>query len=315
VTQDQQNRPLNQLPQVYDSSLKEWIFQQAPTILPLLLPGAIYEQTLTIELVRPTVRMDKVFKMMYHGAEHILHLEFQTGFDRQLVARLLVYNAGLYHDHHLPVITIVVYPFKVTVAVPPLSIKSGEDEILTFRFKTLALFELDAEDFVRQHHTAMYPLLPTMKNVHADLISQVMQELAELYRDDEVTLAQQFIWLQLLLERTDTISNLEKVQVKERLSMFDQLFEESPMIQRMREEYLVKGRQEGIQEGRQEELQRLQRLLINVVRARYPDLAELAQLQVDHCKKPDALELLIQQVVTAPNESTARWLLEAGTAM
>jgi hypothetical protein len=29
--------------------------------------------------------------------------------------------------------------------------------------------------------------------------------------------------------------------------------------------------------------------------------------------KPDVLDLLIQQVVTAPNASTARWLLEYGT--
>ncbi len=54
VTQDQEKRPLNELPQVYDSSLKEWIFHQAPAILPLLLPGASYEQTLTVEQIRPT---------------------------------------------------------------------------------------------------------------------------------------------------------------------------------------------------------------------------------------------------------------------
>src|SRR5436309_2091661 len=142
--------------------------------------------------------MDKVFKMMYHEKEHILHLEFETGYDKQLRPRLLVYNAGLYRDYHLPVISIVIYPFRVTMAVPPLRIKSGEDEILTFRFKILPLFELDAEDLVRQHHTAMYPLLPTMKNVHAELAAQAMQELAELYHDDEVTLGQQLIWMQLL---------------------------------------------------------------------------------------------------------------------
>jgi hypothetical protein len=100
--------------------------------------------------------MDKVFKMMYHNKEHILHLEFETNYDERLASRLLVYHAGLYRDYHLPVITIVIYPFRTTMAVPPLCIKSGEDEILTFCFKTLPLFELDAEDFVRQHHTAMY---------------------------------------------------------------------------------------------------------------------------------------------------------------
>jgi len=236
MPQDQEEHSLNQLPQVYDSSLKEWIFQQAPAILPLLLPGASYEQTLTVEQIRPTVRMDKVFRMMYHKEEHILHLEFETGYDRQLRSRLLVYNAGLYRDHHLPVITIVIYPFRVTTAVPPLCIKSGEDEILTFQFKTLPLFELDAEDFVRQHHTAMYPLLPTMNNVHTELIAQAMQELAELYCDDEVTLAQQFIWMRLLLERTDIVPDLEKEQIKERLDMFDELWEKSPTIQKMREQ-------------------------------------------------------------------------------
>jgi len=56
----------------------------------------------------------------------------------------------------------------------------------------------------------MYPLLPTMNNVHVDLINQVLQELSDLYRDDKATLAQQLIWLELLLERSDTVSVLEK---------------------------------------------------------------------------------------------------------
>ncbi len=298
MTQDSEKPSLNELPQVYDATFKEWISQQAPTILPLLLPGAIYERTLTVEQIRPTVRMDKVFKMVYHEQEHILHLEFQIGYDKQLAARLLAYNAGLYRDYHLPVITIVMYPFEVTMAVPPLSIKSGKEEILSFRFETLPLFQMDAEDFVREHHTAMYPLLPTMNNVRLELIEQVLQELTELYHDDEVTLAQQIVWLKLLLERTDTVTLTEKEQMKERLSMFDQLIEESPMIQKIRE---------------QSEMHTLQRTLVNVVRVRYPDLAGFAQQQVGHFNKPDALELLIQKVVTAPNASTAHWLLESDT--
>jgi hypothetical protein len=80
--------------------------------------------------------------------------------------------------------------------------------------------------------------------------------------------------------------------------MFDQLIEESPMIQKIRE---------------QSEILTLQRTLVNVVRARYPDLAEFAQRQVGRFNKLDALELLIEQVVTAPDVSTVRWLLESGT--
>ena len=34
-----------------------------------------------------------------------------------------------------------------------------------------------------------YPLLPTMNGVHAELITQVMQELTDLYRDNETSLS------------------------------------------------------------------------------------------------------------------------------
>lgn len=86
--------------------------------------------------------------------------------------------------------------------------------------------------------------------------------------------------------------------------MYDQLFEESPMIQKMRKDYRVKGLQEGHLEG-------LQHSLVNVVQARYPDLAEFAQQRVGRLDKPDALDLLIQKVVTAPDANTIRWLLES----
>jgi len=299
VTQDPQKPSLNDLPQVYDTTFKDWISQQTPAILPVLLPGARYEATLDVEIILPVMRVDKVFKILYHGKEQILHLEFQAGYDSQLKSRLSVYNAVLYHKHGLPVITIVVYPFKVTKAVSPLRVP----KILTFHFKTLALFELDAEDLVRQHRTAMYPIVPTMQNVHANLIDQIIQELEELYRDDEVTLSQQIVWLKLLLERTDTIPSIEeKERIEKRLSMFDQLFEESPMIQKLRQQSFEQG-----------EIHALRRILVSVTRTRYPDLAEFAQQQASHFDNSGALELLVQQVATAPDAGTVRWLLASDT--
>jgi hypothetical protein len=52
----------------------------------------------------------------------------------------------------------------------------------------------------------------------------------ELYRDDEVTLSQQIVWLKLLLERTGTVSDLEKERIKGRLTMFDHLWEENALL-------------------------------------------------------------------------------------
>jgi hypothetical protein len=327
VTQDPQKHPLNDIPQVYDSTFKQWITQQTAEILPVLLPGAIYEATLNVEVIVPTKRVDKVFKILYDGQEHILHIEFETGYDDQLKSRLLVYNANFYRDYKLPVITIVIYPFKVTMAVPPLHIPS----ILTFHFQTWPLFEQDAQDIVRQHVTCMYPLLPTMQNVHDDLVAQVIRELEEIYQVDKAKLSDAIVWMRLLLGRSDTVSSPEKEQIEKRLSMYDSLWEGNPTVQKMYEQdkakWLQEGRQEGIQEGLQEGIQQglqqglqkgiqqgiqqgLQHLLVNAVRARFPHLAGFAQHQVSHVDKPEVLESLIQQVVVAPDADAVLKLLE-----
>lgn len=51
---------------------------------------------------------DKVLEVMDGGRRYIVHLEFQTGHDRQLVGRLLSYNALLYRRHGCPVWTVLV---------------------------------------------------------------------------------------------------------------------------------------------------------------------------------------------------------------
>jgi hypothetical protein len=226
----------------------------------------------------------------------------------------------------------------VEQAVSPLCIKSDGEEILTFAFRTLPLFNLEAEQFVQEHRACMYPLLPTMKGVHAELITQVMQELTELYRDNGISLAHQFSWMTVLLERTDTIKPLEKERIEERLKMFDQLWEESPRVQKTklqaREEALKEARQEAeqaiakrLQEAEQAFAKRLQEAehermrmqqqevkvrrssLVSVTHARFPDLTEFAQRHVESFDKPEVLDLLIQQIAVAPDANTARLLL------
>ena len=70
--------------QAYDASLKALVQEQARDILPVFLPGARYEDTLNVEIIRPAMRVDKVFKVMYREMDHILHLEFESGSDSQV---------------------------------------------------------------------------------------------------------------------------------------------------------------------------------------------------------------------------------------
>jgi hypothetical protein len=285
--------------QAYDTTLKTWVQEQARDILPVFLPGAMYEETLNVEIIRPAMRVDKVFKVMYRELDHILHLEFESGSDNDMPSRLLTYHAVLYQEHHLPVISMIVYPFRTRMAVSPWREMSREETLLTFHFLTLPLFTLDAERYVREHVLCMYPLLPTMQGATGALIGQAMDELAELYQDDEVTLAQQFVWMELLLERTDTVSAQEKQIIQERLDMYDRLWEESPKVQKIRAE---------------SEVQAMQRMLVSVVKARFPALTQLAQEQAVQINSPDTLDLLVQKIATAPDEDMVRWLLSPTAA-
>jgi predicted transposase YdaD len=303
----------NEQPQKYDETFKKWITQQVDEILPILVKGAQYERELNVEFSRSMMRADKVFRVRYHGRPYILNIEFQVGADENLPSRLLLYNAALYHKYHLPVKSMVIYPFSVKMAVPPLVIPNSESNILTFHFETVPLFQMNAESYVQNHQTCMYPLLPAMYGFHADMAVLALNELSERYRDDRKTLTEQFIWMQLCLARTQTIELPEKIHIQERLSMFDQLWEENPTIQKMREDYRMKGFQEGHQEGLQEGLQTLQDTLVDVVRAKYPDLVDLAQQQASRFDKIAVLRLMIHKLINAPNADVARWLLEPET--
>jgi len=292
-------RQPRQQAQPYDTSLKTWVKERPADILPILLPGTTYQETLDIEIIKPTMRVDKVFKVKYLSEDHILHLEFESGADNDMPSRLHAYNAILYYEHHLPVISMIIYPFRTAMAESPLQVMSGERELLTFHFLTLPLFTLNAEHYVREHIVCMYPMLPTMQGTDDRVIEQAMAELAELYREDEVTLAQQFVCMQLLLERTDTISSQEKHKIQERLDMYDPLWDEHPKVKKIQAESEARG---------------LRNAIVTIVKTRFPDLTKLAQQKAAQIDQPEVLNYLIEQVTAAPDEEVMRWILRPSAA-
>lgn len=141
----------------------------------------------------------------------------------------------------------------------------------------------------------MYPLLPVMQGASHELLVKAMDELAETYRNDEISLSRRFVWMELLLQRSDTVPVEEKREVQRRLSMFDQLWEDHPKIQQIRAD---------------SELRTLRRTLVSVVKARFPEIETFAQQRVMQIRNPDVIELMIQRVSTAPNADFVRWLLD-----
>jgi hypothetical protein len=113
--------------------------------------------------------------------------------------------------------------------------------------------------------------------------------------------------MNLLLERTETISPQETYKIQERLNMYDPLWEEHPKVKKIQAESKAKGREEG-------ELRALQSAVITIVKARFPTLAELAQQKVAQINNSGALNLLLEQISTAPDEKVVRFLLSPSAA-
>ena len=92
--------------------------------------------------------------------------------------------------------------------------------------------------------------------------------------------------------------------------MYDNLWDQSAIIQQMRAASEKKGEEKGKVEGKIEgETETLQKVIVDTVEVRFPSLLDLAQRKVCTISDPEKLHQLYIQLLTASNEENARALL------
>ena len=80
--------------------------------------------------------------------------------------------------------------------------------------------------------------------------------------------------------------------------MFDQLWDEDPVIN----EFIAKREARGRIKGKAE-------LIATLIGMRYPNVVEEAQEKLQHVATAEVLDQLAMLAVNAPDEETVRWLL------
>ena len=88
-------------------------------MLPYFVPGVEYLETLNVEAVRTPLRVDRVYLVRQKGHKKIAHLEFESGPNNDMAARLLDYHTYLHRKYKLPVKSVIVYPFPTKMAESP----------------------------------------------------------------------------------------------------------------------------------------------------------------------------------------------------
>jgi len=278
--------------QPYDSALKSLMEDHAAEMLPEILPESRLISEQNAELARTNLRPDLVYLIEYKGKQLILNLELQTSEDPDMTYRMLLYFVELFVKYRLPVISIVLYPFETSIPEPVFREGNESDTLLHYQHQVLQLWALEAEQYVRRGVVSMYTLLPAMKGVHASMLLQAVTEMEQWYTG--LHLARHLVRFRTILRRSTTLSAQEKQIVEDRLHMHDSLLEQDPFVHEQRDLGKIEGQQKAI---------------LIVVETRFPALVELAQERVVRLNKPDELNLLIKQIILAPDEDKARWLL------
>src|SRR5690349_3429117 len=91
--EQQDQEPLGKQQQ-YDTAVKAMLKEDAPLIIPLLVPGTDFLETLDIEVLRSSLRMDRAYRVIYEEELHLLQVEFQAGVDKKIIRRLLAYHTS-----------------------------------------------------------------------------------------------------------------------------------------------------------------------------------------------------------------------------
>jgi len=180
---------------------------------------------------------------------------------------------------------------------------SGTEEILTFNFRVLPLWMLDARQYVAEHAVSVYTLLPMMAHIDAHMLLQAIDELIEYCQGDDSKLARRLLWLSVFLKRAETMPLVEKTRVEERLEMFDELLEQDEFVQKQR----ARGRQEG-------KIEEAQEVLVNYVSIRYPSLTTLARQRAEATSQQAQLQNILNRIFAAPDEATVRSLLSTSSS-
>jgi hypothetical protein len=136
-------------------------------------------EELNIEALLPPRRHDRVYRLLYQGRPHVVEVEIETAPNSSMAIRSLIYHALLLEKYGAPVVSLIIYPFSMPIVYPPLLEENGDGHALTFHFRPLPLWTLDARAYFEREDRCMYALLPAMGGVTREMLFQTLARMVK----------------------------------------------------------------------------------------------------------------------------------------
>ncbi|MEO8970190.1 MAG: hypothetical protein ABI406_01165 [Ktedonobacteraceae bacterium] len=271
-----------------------------------LMKDATFIRQLDNQLQIQSLYADALLEVELHGKRGLLHIEFQSYYDADMALRTLEYNVMASRQYnHIRVYSVVIYlRNKGGVPTSPY-VRDFIDErpVHLFFYNVIKLWEITAESIFQMNLTGLLPLIPLTENgKQPEHVQAMIDQLAKKKEMDLLSISN------IIGTLAFTEAN-EREWFKRRFFMFQDILEDSWMIQEIREEFFNKGIEKGLEQERQKELQRFRQMVKDVAQMRFSELIALAEQQARRLDNPDALQHLTMQLFSASDIDEARELL------
>jgi predicted transposase YdaD len=289
---------------VWDRLMKMLARANPQDIVSLVLQGTQYVSDVTNEQIIRAVEADFLCNAVRNEQEIVVHVEFQRYHDANMSRRMWEYNIATTYLTQIPVCSFALYIWKDTSIVePPFILQLVDGNIIhIFYYENIFLWEIPPERLQQKGLEGLLPLLPLTqgaKEARDKIVNDMIEGLRAAGKEDILALGYAFAG-RVYKSRDD------QKWLKRRFAMFEDFLEESWSYQEM----VQKGLDQGIEIGKKQgALDALRPTLLSVVKARFPELAALAQQQGERFTLPELLSDAIDKLLKAQTPEQARRIL------
>ena len=234
------------MPKPYDATLK-WLLEINPADWVRFL-GRRAESAAVIDadVSAVSAASDKVIRAESGGDPWLTDINFQSGPDRKLPARVHLYSTLLSYQHELPVLSVVFLLHKkanlkaingeYTLELPEGAAKKGEEAYEVFHYRVIRLWEVDPEELLNGGR-ALAPLAPLGAVEESEIGPLVKRTAERLLKEPDAAELASATYILMGLRYDEAICDQLLGEVRK--------MEESVTYQKILRQGQEKGREEG----------------------------------------------------------------------
>jgi hypothetical protein len=245
------------------------------------------------------IEADNLYAITLNNLRCLIHIEFQSKYDKHMARRLWEYNTLATFKYKLPAYSFVIYLKKCTVTKPEhVGIFPNGKQIHHFQFTVIKLWETPAEMLKQTGLVGIFPLMVLAQDgKRPEVVEEVITSLEAVGGEaGKELLSLTYIFASLTFER-----EADRRWLKGRFKMLRDVLRDTWAYQEIM--------QEGREEERRQRLKDQRQAIMTMIQLRFPNTTRLAKQQADAIEEPEILQNLLLELLAIQTEEQAEQIL------